>query len=299
MSFIRNFLRTTTGSWRGQSIALRIMRLWLGVTWIYAGWDKATDSGFLTKGSTSFIGTQLSAYSTQSPLGTTVFNKLVEHSVQVGLFVMISEFAIGLATLLWVAPTLAAFGGFAMSVGLWLASSFHAKPYFLASDTAYAVLWLSYFLLILGKRRRADVSINRRGIVRVGIVGALAIGAVSLGKLFSPSSNAQVTGSASGDPQNKVKKLSEVPVGSTANFALASGEPAILFRTKTGVFAYSAICTHEGCTVGYSATNKVLACPCHGAEFDPFDSAKVISGPTQRALSSIKVAIDGDWIVLV
>ncbi|MSX23349.1 MAG: Rieske 2Fe-2S domain-containing protein [Actinobacteria bacterium] len=296
MSFIRNFLRTTTSSWRSQSIALRIMRLWLGITWIYAGWNKATDAGFLTQGSTSFIGTQLNAYSTQSPLGTTVFNKLVEHSVQVGLFVMISEFAIGLATLLWVAPTLAAFGGFTMSVGLWLASSFHVKPYFLASDTAYAVLWISYLLLILGKRPKADISINRRGAVRVGIVGALAIGAVSLGKLFTSSNSP--TSSSNGTSKNKVKKLADLPIGSTANFALASGEPAILFRTKTGVFAYSAICPHQGCTVGYSATNKVLACPCHGAEFDPFNSAKVIAGPAQSSLASIKVAIDGDWIVL-
>jgi len=296
MSFIQSFLRTITSSWRGQSIALRIMRLWLGVTWIYAGWNKATDAGFLTRGSTSFIGSQLSGYSTQSPLGHFAFNKLVEHSVQVGIFVMISEFAIGLATLLWVAPTLAAFGGFAMSIGLWLASSFHAHPYFLASDSAYAVLWLSYFLLILGKRRKADISINRRGALRIGIIGALAIGASSLGKIFTPATTTSSSGN--GAPKNKVKKLADLPIGSTANFALASGEPAILFRTKTGVFAYSAICTHQGCTVGYSATNKVLACPCHGAEFDPFNAAKVIAGPAQSPLASIKVAIDGDWIVL-
>lgn len=299
MSLIQNFLRTTTSSWRNQNAALRIMRLWLGVTWIYAGWDKATDAGFLTPGSTSFIGTQLSGYSTQSPLGHFAFNKLVEHSVQVGIFAMISEFAIGLATLLWVAPTLAAFGGFAMSLGLWLASSFHANPYFLASDTVYAVLWLSYFLLIAGKRRSADISINRRGALRVAIIGILAVGAASLGKVFAPAASTKSAGEGSSSPDNQLTKLSDLPVGSTANFALASGEPAILFRTKTGVFAYSAICTHQGCTVGYSAANKILACPCHGAEFDPFNAAKVIAGPAQRPLTAVKVAIVGDWVVLV
>ena len=298
MTLIQNFLRTTTSSWRNQNAALRIMRLWLGGTWIYAGWDKATDAGFLTSGSSSFIGAQLRAFSTQSPLGDFAFNKLAEHSVQVGIFAMISEFAIGLATLLWVAPTFAAFGGFAMSLGLWLASSFHANPYFLASDTTYAVLWLSYFLLILGKRRKADISINRRGALRVAIIGVLAVGGASLGKLFTPTASAKSASGGSSSPDNQLTKLSDLPVGSTANFVLASGEPAILFRTKTGVFAYSAICTHQGCTVGYSATNKVLACPCHGAEFDPFNAAKVIAGPTQSPLASIKVAIDGDWVVL-
>ena len=125
MSKPSSYIQTALQSWRSQTPALRIMRFWLGVTWIYAGWVKASDAGFLTSGSLTFIGTQLSAYSTQSPVGF-AFNKLIEHAVLVGGFVMLSEFAIGLATLLWVAPRLSALAGFAMSVGLWLASSFHS-----------------------------------------------------------------------------------------------------------------------------------------------------------------------------
>jgi len=297
MSFIQRFLRTTTNSWRNQIWPLRIMRLWLGITWIYAGWDKATDAGFLTRGSATFIGTQLSGYSTQSPLPDFAFNKLLEHSIQVGGFVMVSEFAIGLATLLWVAPTLAAFGGFSMSLGLWLASSFHVNPYFLASDTAYAILWLSYFLLVLGNRRSRDLSVDRRGALRVAIVGALAVGAAALGRVFSQSSKANSTSGSS--TKTQLTKLSDFPIGSVVNFALASGEPAILFRTKTGVFAYSAICTHQGCTVAYSEGSKTIACPCHGAQYDPFSAAKVVAGPALSPLRSVKVAIDGDWVILV
>ena len=297
MPLIQSFMRTTTSSWRNQIWALRIMRLWLGFTWIYAGWDKATDSGFLTKGSATFIGTQLSGYSARSPLGDFAFNTLIEHPIQVGAFVMVSEFAIGIATLLWVAPTLAAFGGFSMSLGLWLASSFHVNPYFLASDTAYAVLWLSYFLLILGKRRSSDLSVNRRGALRVAIVGVMAIGAAALGRVFTQSN--QASAAAASSSKKQLTKLSNFPVGSVSNFVLASGEPAILFRTKTGVFAYSAICTHQGCTVAYSESSKTLACPCHGGQFDPFAAATVVAGPPQTPLSSIKVAIDGDWVILV
>ena len=269
------------------------MRLWLGFTWIYAGWDKATDAGFLTRGATGFIGTQLSAYSAQSPLGHFAFNKLMEHSVQVGLLVMVSEFAIGLATLLWVVPSLAAFAGFSMSLGLWLASSFHVNPYFLASDTTFAVLWLSYFLLIVGKGGSRDISLNRRGALRITIIGLLAIGGAALGKIFTQRGK---TNSAE-NTSTRLRKLADFPVGSVSNFVLASGEPAILFRTKTGVFAYSAICTHQGCTVGYSASSKRLLCPCHGAQYDPFALAKVVTGPALNPLASIKVAIDGDWII--
>ena len=248
MSKNQNFFRAASSSWRSQSAGLRILRLWLGVTWIYAGWDKATDGGFLSRGSSTFIGSQLSGYSTQSPLGAGVFNKLIEHSIQVGLLVMVGEFAIGLATLLWVAPTLAAFAGFSMSMSLWLASSFYVSPYFLASDTAYAVLWLSYLLLIKNNRKGFSMSLERRGVMRIAIIGGLSVALAGVGKFFTPKA---MQDSANAATSTKIVKLASLKVGATKNFVLADGAPAILFRTKTGVFAYSAICTHQGCTVAY------------------------------------------------
>ena len=296
MSMPRSFIQTAVQSWRSQNGAIRIMRIWLGITWIYAGWVKATDSGFLTSGSSTFIGTQLSAYSTQSPVGFT-FNKLIEHAVLVGAFVMLSEFAIGLATLLWVAPRLSAAAGFAMSIGLWLASSFHSTPYFLASDTAYAVLWLTYLLLITGKRKGFQMSVERRGFLRVGITGALAVAFAGVGKYFAKAAPATTNSAAT--TGTKIVKLTSIKVGGSKNFVTKNGTPAILFRTKKGVFAYSAICTHRGCTVVYSSASKSMQCPCHGAQYDPLNSAKVLSGPTQTPLPKIKVAISGAWVVLV
>ncbi len=275
------------------------MRFWLGATWIYAGWDKATDPGFLSADSVSYIGSQLSGYATQSPVGF-AFNKLIEHAAFVGGFVMISEFAIGVATLLWIAPRLAAFGGFAMSVGLWLASSFHVSPYFLASDSAYAVLWFSYLLLLSGNRKRKgfEMSLERRGALRVGLTGAIAVGLAGFGKVFAKAAPS-TSNTAAANTANKIIKLASLKVGATHKFVAKNGAPAIVFRTKTGVFAYSAICTHQGCTVAYSSSTKTLKCPCHGAEFDPYKSAQVINGPAQSPLAKVKVAVSGAWIVLV
>ena len=101
MSMLKSYVRTASSSWGNQAPALRVMRLWLGITWIYAGWDKASDPGFLVVGSSTYIGTQLSGYSTHSPLGF-AFDSLIEYASLVGGFVIFSEFAIGLATLLWV-----------------------------------------------------------------------------------------------------------------------------------------------------------------------------------------------------
>jgi len=296
VNMIQNYVRTASSSWRNQAPALRVMRLWLGITWIYAGWDKASDPGFLEVGSSTYIGTQLSAYSTHSPVGF-AFDTLIEYASLVGGFVIISEFAIGLATLLWVAPRLAAFGGFLMSVGLWLASTFHVSPYFLASNTAYAVLWLTYLLLLVGngKRKVFTMSLERRSVLRVGITGVLAVAFAGVGKFFAKA--APATSTVAAGKGTKIIKLASLRVGAAHNFVASNGAPSILFRTKTGVFAYSAICTHQGCTVKYSTSSKTMVCPCHEAEFDPNKSGQVVTGPAVNPLGKVKVAVSGAWVI--
>jgi Rieske Fe-S protein/uncharacterized membrane protein YphA (DoxX/SURF4 family) len=277
-------------SWRNQLWPLRVMRLWLGATWIYAGWDKASDPGFLTSGSPTFIGSQLAAYAQNSPIDF-LLNKILDHATQVGILVMVAEFAIGFATLLWIAPTWAAFGGFVMSISLWLSSSWNVQPYFMASDSAYAILWLTYFLFLYGSRRKSNISIDRRGFIRVSSIAALAVAGVGLGRLFPKKAAAVSAGPA------KIIEDSALAVGKIHNFTSKSGSPAVLFKSKTGVYAYSAVCTHEGCTVQYNSASKNLQCGCHGAVFDPGKDGTVVTGPTNEPLPKIKVAVEGAWIV--
>ena len=274
------------------------MRLFLGLTWIYAGWHKASDPGFLTQGSPTYIGTQLAAFAQNSPIGF-LLERAIERAALVGAFVMVAEFAIGFATLLSVAPNSAAFSGFAMATGLWLSSSFNTTPYFLAGDSAYAILWLAYLLLLIGNRRMPSFNLERRGAIRAGVVASIAVLGSFAGRAFpkasAASTSAKSTSKASG---KQIIKLADLKVGATYNFIHSSqGIPAVLFRTKTGVFAYSAICTHQGCTVSYNASSKLLKCPCHGAEFDPASGAKAVAGPTQTPLAKVKVAVSGAWVV--
>ena len=280
-------------SWRNQLWPMRVMRLWLGVTWIYAGWDKASDPGYLTAGSPTFIGTQLSAFATNSPIGFAL-EGVIERATQIGIFVMFAEFAIGAATLLWIAPTWTAFGGFVMSLGLWLSSTWHVQPYFLASNSAYTILWLTYFLFLYGSRRNSKVSIDRRGFLRVSTIAAIAVAGAIVGRVFPKTAS---TSSGESSASKKIIEDASLEIGATHNFESKAGTPAVLFRTKTGVFAYSAVCTHEGCTVQFNTASKNLQCGCHGAVFDPFDGAKVLTGPTNQPLAKIKVATEGAWIV--
>ena len=72
-----------------------------------------------------------------------------------------------------------------------------------------------------------------------------------------------------------------------------SGDPAILVRLADGsVVAFDAVCTHQGCTVQYNQPSGLLACPCHGAVFDPTHNADVLQGPAPVALAALPIVVD-------
>ena len=96
----------------------------------------------------------------------------------------------------------------------------------------------------------------------------------------------------------QIVRLSKIKVGGTLPFQLANGAPALLFRTKTGVFAYQTICTHQGGVTKYFSAKKVLVCPVHNASFDPFKKGAVVTGPATNPLPTVKVAIKSGWVVL-
>jgi thiosulfate dehydrogenase [quinone] large subunit len=281
-------------TWKSNPLYIRVIRLWLGVTWVYGGWNKATDSGFLNQSSPHYIGEQLNGYLKTSPISS-ILRHMMEHSYQIGWMVMLSEFAIGIAVLLGIAIELAAFGGFAMAITLWLSATWNVKPYFLGSDTAYAILWLSLFLYLMNKKKitAAIPNIrNRREVLQLGSVAGLSLIAAFAGKIFQ-------TGGSTPEAGKAIATLAEVPVGGNKTFTAADGSPAILFRTKAGVFAYSRICTHQGCSVNYDAQSNTLLCPCHGAQYDQDKNGAVLNGPATTPIASIKVAIKGQNIVQI
>lgn len=64
-----------------------------------------------------------------------------------------------------------------------------------------------------------------------------------------------------------------------------------------GVVAYSAICTHLGCTVSeWDAEQDWFHCLCHHARFDPRAGAAVTAGPAPRPLPVLPLEARGDGI---
>lgn len=82
-----------------------------------------------------------------------------------------------------------------------------------------------------------------------------------------------------------------VPV--SAPSSLPAGDPALIVKLTSGGYAcYDAICTHQGCRVGWDARDDVILCPCHGAAYDPNNHAAVIQGPANQPLLELPIAID-------
>lgn len=69
------------------------------------------------------------------------------------------------------------------------------------------------------------------------------------------------------------------------------------------ILAYSAICTHAGCSVtewikATTADGNVFKCPCHNSEFDPRHGAEIVFGPAPRRLPALPLAIvDGALVI--
>nr|WP_297429832.1 Rieske (2Fe-2S) protein [uncultured Actinotalea sp.] len=85
--------------------------------------------------------------------------------------------------------------------------------------------------------------------------------------------------------------LADVPVGGAVLVTSASGLDVLVAQPVEGeVVGYSAICTHQGCTVAPDGSE--LVCPCHGSVFD-LASGEALAGPATEALAPFPVRVEG------
>jgi Rieske Fe-S protein len=119
-----------------------------------------------------------------------------------------------------------------------------------------------------------------------------------------PSSTDADAGAASdsGPASSCATTPAGVDVGDVANFpagswssAGSSNDPYVVAQDANGYFAFSAICTHQGCQVNppNAATGK-SSCPCHGAQFD--GNGAVLRGPARSPLPHYAVAVCGSHL---
>ena len=131
---------------------------------------------------------------------------------------------------------------------------------------------------------------RRQMLARVGGVTAVAAGVAVLAACGGGGSD---TPEATTAADGSLAKLADIPVGG-ALAATSDGDKILLVQATAGtVTAFSAICPHQGCTVGPG--NGELDCPCHGSRFDL--TGAVITGPAEEPLTPYPVHVkDGSVI---
>ena len=92
-------------------------------------------------------------------------------------------------------------------------------------------------------------------------------------------------------------KVGQLKNNSAKVFKFGS-EPAILIRMSDGKYrAFTAVCTHLGCTVQYRPDLHEIWCPCHNGIYDL--QGRNVSGPPPRPLAEYQVHIQGEDVVVV
>ncbi|MDQ0844543.1 DoxX family protein [Streptomyces sp. V1I6] len=130
---------------RAGRYALLPLRVFLGVTFIYAGIDKLTDSAFMSATGTGSIGEMMNAVRDSSAVPALV-DLALKNPEGFGYAIALGEVAVGIGTLIGLLARLAALGGALISLSLWLTVSWQTDPYYYGNDLAYLMAWLPLVL---------------------------------------------------------------------------------------------------------------------------------------------------------
>jgi cytochrome b6-f complex iron-sulfur subunit len=127
-----------------------------------------------------------------------------------------------------------------------------------------------------------------------GLCYAGAIGYPIYRYLASP---AEMAASESAVTEVTLDKAQELPVASALMFKFGSS-PAMLIHGADGSWvAFSAVCTHLGCTVKFEPELNRIHCSCHGGVYDPH-TGKNVSGPPPKPLKAYKVNVGATNVVV-
>jgi len=101
-------------------------------------------------------------------------------------------------------------------------------------------------------------------------------------------------GNSGGNAASGIAKTADIPEGGGKVF---ESEKVVITHPQAGTFkAFSATCTHQGCTVS-SVSNGTINCPCHGSQFNIADGS-VTTGPATQPLGEMQIKVNGDSISL-
>lgn len=149
--YMKSYLNVKTKGWSGWIMIP--LRLFLGLTFVYAGLQKLFDPQFFNSTARGYIGRQITAFAFGSPIHTFLATMVAPHALLFGILVIFGELAIGLCTLLGLLARPAALVGMVLNLVFFLSADWHIFPYFYGSDIVFLFCWLT--LLLAGPANQA------------------------------------------------------------------------------------------------------------------------------------------------
>lgn len=141
----------------------------------------------------------------------------------------------------------------------------------------------------------APEALSRRGVIRGAAVGGLGLPLLAACGGEDESAPAGGTDgsepAAGGDPVTVPQ--ADVPVG--GGTVLTDAQVVVTQPTEGDFKAFTAVCTHQGCTVA-AVAEGTINCDCHGSRFSIEDGA-VVAGPAPAPLASKPVSAEGSDVV--
>ena len=93
-----------------------------------------------------------------------------------------------------------------------------------------------------------------------------------------------------------IARVDQVPPGSA--YRTTHGEdPLILVNVDGTITTFRAVCTHEGCPLGWNPNQHLIRCPCHGSAFDT--AGRVVNGPARAPLTALPTITERGEVLLV
>lgn len=229
-------------SWEAERFAqtgwlLLPLRLFLGVTFVFAAFQKFASPSFFDASNPASVQAQMKALAPTSPIGPLVRLSL-DGGPLIGIMIAVAELLVGVATLLGLKARWAAGAGALLSLTFFLTVSWNTRPYYYGADIVFMFAWTPFVMLgaagVLSldgyarergrASRRGEATrqlIERRSIVTAGALSLLSAATASLvahvGRGGSGTTTG-ATGSTGGQPVARGQHT-----GSTAGGPAGSG----------------------------------------------------------------------------
>ncbi len=154
--------------------------------------------------------------------------------------------------------------------------------------------------------------IKRRDFLRIGSLAGVAATMAAPQQLLAQKINPAPKSEAikTNFPVVDIAPLAEIKPGTDIQFEYPDADsPAVLVRLNgsaqggigpnESIVAFSSLCTHKGCPVGFKKERSMFICPCHWSSFDPAKAGRIIIGQASEPLPQITLRITDGMVQAV